>query len=283
MTMEEKYLIVSLVSDQTLPNVQLIKEYYSKTSDYLFITTKSMVDKGVLGWIERGANISSSHSIIVEEYSVVDIKSRLRGVNYSGYDRIIVNITGGTKVMTLAVYDFFKGIGAEIYYLTGKENKYLKISPIDKNDEVIDFRSEITLLDYLYSYGFEVKKSLPSGVSFEQTSVLFNHYCKGTFDNHDGALAFLRSRRDKTIGTDDYHKVESLINDIEYKPFTNQQLSKLEVKYLSGEWFEEYIGELIKRELCLVKVNIPNAQARAEIMQYSNIFRVIRVQMMQSV
>ena len=29
----------------------------------------------------------------------------------------------------------------------------------------------------------------------------------------------------------------------------------------------------VKRELCLVKVNVPDAKARAEIMQYSNIFR----------
>ena len=29
----------------------------------------------------------------------------------------------------------------------------------------------------------------------------------------------------------------------------------------------------VKRELCLVKVNVPNAKARAEIMQYTNIFR----------
>jgi acetolactate synthase-1/3 small subunit len=29
----------------------------------------------------------------------------------------------------------------------------------------------------------------------------------------------------------------------------------------------------VKRELCLVKVNIPNEKARAEIMQYTNIFR----------
>lgn len=29
----------------------------------------------------------------------------------------------------------------------------------------------------------------------------------------------------------------------------------------------------VKRELCLVKVNVPDAKARAEIMQYTNIFR----------
>ena len=29
----------------------------------------------------------------------------------------------------------------------------------------------------------------------------------------------------------------------------------------------------VQRELCLIKVNIPNEKARAEIMQYSNIFR----------
>ena len=29
----------------------------------------------------------------------------------------------------------------------------------------------------------------------------------------------------------------------------------------------------VKRELCLIKVNVPNEKARAEIMQYTNIFR----------
>ena len=35
----------------------------------------------------------------------------------------------------------------------------------------------------------------------------------------------------------------------------------------------DVIENAVKRELCLVKVNIPNEKARAEIMQYVNIFR----------
>ena len=48
-----------------------------------------------------------------------------------------------------------------------------------------------------------------------------------------------------------------------------KQLNKLvdiiKIKYITKN--------AVQRELCLIKVNIPNEKARAEIMQYSNIFR----------
>lgn len=40
--MNMKTLLISLVSDQTLPNVQLIKEFKKEVTDYLFISTEKM-------------------------------------------------------------------------------------------------------------------------------------------------------------------------------------------------------------------------------------------------
>ena len=45
----------------------------------------------------------------------------------------------------------------------------------------------------------------------------------------------------------------------------NKQVDVIKIKDISKN--------AVKRELCLVKVNIPNEKARAEIMQYVNIFR----------
>ena len=45
----------------------------------------------------------------------------------------------------------------------------------------------------------------------------------------------------------------------------NKQVDVIKIKDISKN--------AVKRELCLVKVNVPNEKARAEIMQYVNIFR----------
>ena len=47
----EKQLIISLVSDQTIPNVQIIKEFGSPQTDYMLILTEKMEHKGTAKWI----------------------------------------------------------------------------------------------------------------------------------------------------------------------------------------------------------------------------------------
>lgn len=246
----KKQLIVSLVSDQTIPNVQIIKEFGTLDTDYLFILTESMQRKGVVDWITKSAKISSFQSILVNEYSTTDITLQLENYDYSPYARLIVNITGGTKIMTLSVQNFFKNRnGAELYYVTGQGNTFLDL----KNDTTKKFSFTITLEEYLTAYGFSIKKSQPSGVPFVQTQKIYKKYVAGIFNAHPSEIDFLRAKRGKTIGNADFWKVSALLKDINYTPLNPNALSASETKYLTGEWFEEYIGESIKQEL-----SIPN-------------------------
>lgn len=243
-----KQLIVSLVSDQTIPNVQIIKEFGTSDTDYLFILTASMQRKGVVDWITSSAKISSFQSILVNEYSIADITEQLKNHDYSPYERLIVNITGGTKIMILSVYNFFKKkVNAEIYYVTGQGNTFLDLT----NGVTKNFSHTITLEEYLTAYGFSIKKSQPSGVSFEQTQKIYEKYKEGTFDFYSDAFAFIKERRGKCIAVEEFSKVSEFLNKIGYQPHTPNCLSKLETKYLTGEWFEEYIGEKIRLELNL--------------------------------
>lgn len=248
-----KTLLVSLVSDQTLPSVQLIKEYKAVVDDYLFVSTEQMEKKGCRKWIEKAAQINKVPKVIeVKEFSFDDINSKLDSIDFSAYDRLIVNITGGTKVMLLAAENYFKQLGAEIYYVTGYNNEYIKLFP-GRKKEVKIFNHNITLIEYLDSYGFTYTVSEPSGISRNYTKSIYNTYISQGFDDYNEALNLLRKGRSKGIKNISKHDdvIINFLRFIGYTPKVENVLSSLEVKYLTGEWLEEYVVLCIKEELGL--------------------------------
>ena len=242
-------LLVSLVSDQTIPNVQLIKQLNDQATDYFFVTTKGMENKGTRQWIENACGISGD-IVEVEQFSFSDMEQKLSDYDFEDYDKIIVNLTGGTKTMTLVAYEFFKNIGAEIYYVTGDNNEYIKIFPVKRNN-VSTFSNSATLEEYLTAYGFSINPSPLSGISFEQSEKIFKAYCTINIMDYADAIRLINSKRGKTLKEDDYNKISDFLHVIEYVPITARCLSKEETKYLSGDWFEEYVGLRIKKELGL--------------------------------
>lgn len=246
-----KTLLVSLVSDQTIPNVQLIKEF-PYISDYLFVTTIGMEKKGVRKWIVKTCGLENTREISVDEFSFEDITNKLDEQNFELYDKIIVNITGGTKIMTLAAYEFFKQAGVQsIYYITGKDDECLKLFPKSKIKKNV-LQNKVTINEYLNAYGFEVKNAEKCSISFDQTERIFNSFCEmDIYKEFQEAYKFLFSKRGKSVKKDEYIIVEELLNGIGYTPVVSNSLNKAEVKYLTGDWFEEYIGNRIKNELNL--------------------------------
>lgn len=242
-------LLVSLVSDQTIPNVQLIKEFQGEITDYLFISTEGMENKGTRKWIEDTCGIKGK-VLIVKQFSFLDIKEHLNTFDFDTFDKIAVNLTGGTKVMTLVASDYFKDKGADIYYVTGEHDEYLKLFPVTKNN-LRTFNEKISLSDYLHSYGFDYTPPTYSGFAFEQSKKIYNAFCSKDISPYLEAIKFLQKKRNKAIDTTDYYNVDYFLKVINYTPITPNKLSKEETKYLTGEWFEEYIGMTIKEELCL--------------------------------
>lgn len=247
-------LLVSLVSDQTIPNVQLIKQLKEQVTDYFFVTTSKMELNGTRSWIEKACQISGD-KIEVDQFSFAGIAEKLSGYDFEIYDKIIVNLTGGTKIMTLVAYDFFKNIGADIYYVTGRNNDYIKLFPVKKNS-TSTFSDSATLEEYLLAYGFSIHKGELSGISFEQTEKVFKGFCNVNIMDYEEAAKLINSNRKKGIKNKDFDKVSDFLNAIGFVPETACCLSKTETKYLSGDWFEEYVGLRIKRELNLSDNNI---------------------------
>lgn len=122
----ERTLIVFLVSNQTVPNAQFAKWYRGEhpdlDADLLFVSTAEMEKRRKSALIRDVLDMSdfpydSYGTVEVDENSMVDMKNRLKeicsqdgnGFDVSNYARIVLNMTGGTKIMSLAAFQFFSG------------------------------------------------------------------------------------------------------------------------------------------------------------------------------
>ena len=76
-----------------------------------------------------------------------------------------------------------------------------------------------------------------------------------------------------TVGSSEVEGLSRMVITVHADEKGLEQVMKQLNKLIDVIKIKDITEKAVKRELCLVKVSIPNAEARAEIMQYSNIFR----------
>jgi hypothetical protein len=245
-------ILVSLISDQTIPNILLIREL-PDIDRYIFITTQEMEKKEKTGCIMNAAEISKEKTIKIEvtEDSLVDIREKLNQCNFEDDDEFYINLTGGTKIMSIGVYNFFKERKSEIYYIPIGRNIYRKIFPEVKNKEAnINYRINIT--EYLKGYGIETVNRKD-----ESSFVRPANYTEYFFDMWQTAdsrffeiLQSLRDVRDrKSININNFDGLAPVLSRINFECVQPGELLKKEIGYLTGGWFEEYIFHMLKSSL----------------------------------
>ncbi|MGC8771102.1 MAG: Card1-like endonuclease domain-containing protein [Brevinematia bacterium] len=250
-----KKVLVSLISDQTIPNVLFIKEFFNKVNKFLFITTDEMESKAVLPNIIKVCNINENkyEKIIIPEYEIDKIKELLNLTCNSLDEFYIVNLTGGTKIMSIGVYEFFKERKSEIFYLPIGKNEYKKIFPFPVENNSL--KTRLNVEDYMLSYGIEIKKYAKTTTKDYESN---KRFLNEIFFNYNREIKFLvefQNRKEiknlseinldkhKAELTDNLNNLDNLIKQLN---FNYQNLKKSELKYITGGWFEEYIYQTIK-------------------------------------
>ena len=76
-----------------------------------------------------------------------------------------------------------------------------------------------------------------------------------------------------TVGQSEVEGLSRMVITVHADKKGLEQVTKQLNKVVDVIKIKDITKTAIKRELCLVKVNVPNEKARAEIMQYTNIFR----------
>ena len=107
------------------------------------------------------------------------------------------------------------------------------------------------------------------------------HVISTLVENRPGVLqkvAGLFTRRDFnidsiTVGQSEVDGLARMVITVKADEKLLEQVTKKLNKLVDVIKIKDISKNAVKRELCLIKVNIPNEKARAEIMQYANIFR----------
>ena len=107
------------------------------------------------------------------------------------------------------------------------------------------------------------------------------HVISTLVENKPGVLqkvAGLFTRRDFnidsiTVGESEVDGLARMVITVKADEKILEQVIKQLNKLVDVVKIKDISKNAVKRELCLIKVNIPNEKSRAEIMQYANIFR----------
>jgi hypothetical protein len=214
--------LISLVSDQTLPNVLFIEAVKEEVDLFVFLVTAHTEKVHKTDTIIRTCQLQANtcRRVLIDPESYPAILQTLEQQVWDDNCNYLVNITGGTKMMALAAKDFFEKLpDVESFYIpVGHQKAYsLKV----RGKEIL--LPELTLKQYLlahaYTYTYCNKLEQPHQVAAN----LFKEVIRR---GHAGKVTAISHRIDKSYLEEDK-------------------------KWHSGEWFEEWLFVKLKETLRL--------------------------------
>lgn len=211
--------IVSILSDHLLPNFLFIKEMEGQYSDLLFVSTPQMEmqEKAMHLEVALGRQGESVRRIVVANDNYKEILDALRAEQLSDSVEYVVNITGGTKTMSLAVHEYFCQFNASFVYVPIGKNSYYDFSTDQTHS--LDYR--VSLNEYFTLYGLAYDYDNDLICDAQRPFELFDEQKMSNF---------------------------YLTKELRYA----YEAPRPELRrYLGGEWFEEYTYLRIKRDFKL--------------------------------
>lgn len=215
-------ILVSILSGYLQPNYLLIKELEGQYDKLVFISTEDMEseEKKRSYWISTALGLDNEVTPIkVLEDNSEAIKRELESIGFSKEDEYLVNITGGTKIMSIATYNFFSQFDAKFYYLPVNKNIYYSVNEA----KYYDIKYRVNLWEYFTLHGLWYECDNTLKYCEQHTDNLFNRFKRKRFD---------RNRCEPIRDAKLFNKSQDKV-------------------YYSGAWFEEYSFNRLKRELQL--------------------------------
>ena len=267
---------VILVSEQTIPNLMFLKWLLSNNKGVILelfcVTTEYMEKKNKIKAIQKALGEINSFfakmtPIIVDENNLEENvkKIELQFSDSVFYDEIHVNITGGTKIMSIACYEVFKN----------KENTVLYYQPVNKPVQILNSKipeisknnieANISIKEYLdaYNVAYKIDNICVKDWNYNQAVLPIvenktsersiylelqnNEYFRKMLKKK-GALEFDKIDSEKLSRLQNNPTVKQLKSCSEEFGFRSDKITGKEIKYITGGWFEEYVYQKLKTE-----------------------------------
>lgn len=217
--------LVSLISDQPIPNLLFIQSVEQEVEGYIFISTSQMEKKQRTHWLKKAADLPEERcrTIEVEANNYFSIIASLKIHLTDFLNSFIVNITGGNKLMMLACFNFFKELNCtQIYYKSLENNSFYNvIEPTGTSYSC----PNIDIISYLTAYGLQFTSSEPT-FDISVSNKIFKYYTSIGFN--------------RTLFLNSYW-------------FSSSMLAE---NYLTGGWFEDFLYYNLRKFLSLNSKNL---------------------------
>ncbi|MGV8073750.1 MAG: Card1-like endonuclease domain-containing protein [Syntrophobacteraceae bacterium] len=258
--------LVCLLGNQTIPNIIVAAHF--EPDHLLLISSPGMEKKGkskaILDTLcMHGLDYSSRHHVIeVVEDSITDLQKKV--TDWLGETdmetEFVVNLTGGTKLMSIAAYDFFTTeFGSRMVYVPIGKNEFVTPYPKRRPQSPTQLEDRLSVIKYLAAYGFKVTNQsqleqfrLRAESRHDTTRFIFDHYT-----DIRPLLQWFRDRLHKIKDKDlkkGYDLSDRFISESSRQKELLERLgfswkgSQIEKKvfkpdweYLRGGWLEEYL------------------------------------------
>lgn len=212
--------LVSIISDQAVPNLLFIRQFQGPDSEYFFVTTQKMEENKVTDHVMAALKLPEKkcHKVRIDANDALLIFDQLKAFPFPKSAKYLVNITGGNKLMSQMVFQHFLDYQSKMYYAPIDSDQYQVLYP--EVAQVPKSKSIKTALDdYLRAYGYvtlstlEYYKGRPAPYALMQQVIQKKH--PGKVSAITNAWDGVYSGTDKT--------------------------------YLRGEWFELYCYDFFKK------------------------------------
>ncbi|MBS1736764.1 MAG: DUF1887 family protein [Bacteroidetes bacterium] len=221
--------IISLLSDQLIPNVLFIKQMSKRGDRHIFITTREMARKQKSSVLADtlGLQHSDFKTLEIDSNKPLLILEALNNFSWPNGENYIVNITGGTKMMSQATFLFFSQKflhkdKTEVFYWPIGEKVLEQLHPHIREIK-IDAPHQLDLKTYIHAHGFDYMSQKELSFPFSQSDSLFN----------------------KVVQNKSADKVT------EISQAKAEDYSHPDKGYYLGAWFEEWLYYFLKTELNL--------------------------------
>lgn len=268
-----KTLVNIITEDNPIPAYLFIKEMYKEGDKLMYISAKDTEDD-----LDALSDMFSVPAYNIEE---IVLKHNMDEFTYEKICRTVkeilkpdinycVNLAGGTRYMALAVQQVFEDYNSTFYYVQVEENMIVKSKfddAINNNDDYfypISYRMNITEYLEAHEINHDLAPYTHKPIRFrEEAEYIFNLFSQNVLSDQDYEtlellrtyyrnLRYIKIKVVQEKGYYNYPPVPGLTDFLNTVDFVSERqgiLSKREVEYLTGGWFEEYVYYLVKKRI----------------------------------
>jgi len=262
MSKETMRIHVCLVSAQPIPNLIPLRMEELRPDKVILLVSSDMkiqadrLEKVIKGWgikVER---------VPVEPYDLDAARNTCFKIfQENENNEIILNATGGTKIMAFAAFEVFREFGKKIIYVDTQDNRIDVLSPERKK---MEFKGVMKVAQYLAAYGQNIvseihEEDIPAShwsaietilqdaEKLEKGIGILNRYAAPLRNARTFPLEIDIENED--LEHNQFQEILSILlryNLLTLKERRIQFPSLSSVEFLSGGWLEEHIFSIVK-------------------------------------